>query len=148
MCEAEAKTTRVVKETMLARPGRRFALPGSLLLAAARGGGAGSIGRMDAVFTALGDPIRRRTLERLSRGGTVTASAIASKLPISRQAVAKHLAALHEADLVTSDRVGRETRYALRPESLDDAARWIQTVGADWDDRLEALRRSLERRRS
>jgi DNA-binding transcriptional ArsR family regulator len=101
---------------------------------------------MDIVFTALGDPIRRRALERLSRGGTVTASALAAKLPISRQAVAKHLSALQEADLVTSDRVGRETRYTLRPEPLDDAARWIQTVSAEWDDRLEALRRSLERR--
>jgi len=138
----------MLKQTMLPRPGRRFAWRTSLLLGAARSGGAGSLGRMDAVFTALGDPIRRRTLERLSRGGTVTASALAAKLPISRQAVAKHLAALHEADLVTSDRVGRETRYALRPEALDDAARWIQTVGADWDDRLEALRRSLERRSS
>jgi DNA-binding transcriptional ArsR family regulator len=103
--------------------------------------------RMDAVFTALGDPTRRRVLERLSRGGTVTASGLAAKLPISRQAVTKHLAALHEARLVSSDRVGREARYTLRPEPLDDAAHWIQTVSAEWDDRLEALRRSLEKRR-
>jgi DNA-binding transcriptional ArsR family regulator len=101
---------------------------------------------MDAVFTALGDPTRRQVLERLSRGGTVTATGLAARLPISRQAVAKHLAALHEANLVSSDRVGRETRYELRPEPLDDAARWIQTVSAEWDDRLEALRRSLARR--
>jgi DNA-binding transcriptional ArsR family regulator len=116
------------------------------MMAAACGGGVSPRRRMDAVFTALGDPVRRRVLERLSRGGTVTATGLAAKLPISRQAVAKHLLALRDADLVTSDRIGRETRYALRPEPLDDAARWIQTVSAEWDDRLEALRRSLERR--
>jgi DNA-binding transcriptional ArsR family regulator len=102
--------------------------------------------RADAVFSALADPTRRRMLTRLSRGGTVTATGMAEKLPMSRQAVAKHLAALREAGLVTTDRVGRETHYRLRPEPLDDAARWIQTVSADWDHRLEALRRSLEKR--
>lgn len=109
--------------------------------------GSGPVKRMDAVFAALGDPTRRRVLERLSRGGTVTATGLAAKLPITRQAVSKHLGALHEADLVDSERVGRETRYALKHEPLDDAARWIQTVSAEWDDRLEALRRTLERRR-
>lgn len=102
---------------------------------------------MDAVFTALSDPTRRRVLEKLSRGGTVTASGLASKLPISRQAVSKHLSALHDAELIESDRVGRETRYSLKPESFDGAAMWIQTVSAEWDDRLEAIRRTLERRR-
>jgi DNA-binding transcriptional ArsR family regulator len=102
--------------------------------------------KVDAVFAALADPTRRRVLERLARGGTVTASGVAAKLPISRQAVAKHLAALREAELVKTDRVGRETHYRLRAEPLDDAARWIQTVSAEWDHRLEALRRTLETR--
>ena len=101
---------------------------------------------MDAIFTALGDRTRRGVVERLSRGGTVTATTLAARLPITRQAVSKHLAALEEADLVTADRVGRETHYRLRPDRLTDAARWIQTVGAEWDDRLEALRRTLEKR--
>jgi DNA-binding transcriptional ArsR family regulator len=103
--------------------------------------------RVDPVFNALADPTRRRMLERLARGGTLTASGVAEELPISRQAVAKHLAALHSAKLVSSERVGRETHYRLRPDPLDDAARWIQTVSAEWDHRLEALRRSLETRR-
>jgi DNA-binding transcriptional ArsR family regulator len=103
--------------------------------------------RVDAVFNALADPTRRRMLERLARGGTVTASGMAQKLPISRQAVAKHLAALRSAELVDSERVGRETQYRLHPDSLNDAARWIQTVSAEWDHRLEALRRTLETRR-
>jgi DNA-binding transcriptional ArsR family regulator len=103
--------------------------------------------RVDAVFSALADPTRRRMLERLARGGTLTATGVAEKLPISRQAAAKHLAALRSAKLVSSERVGRETQYRLMPRPLDDAASWIQTVSAEWDDRLEALRQSLETRR-
>jgi DNA-binding transcriptional ArsR family regulator len=102
--------------------------------------------RVDAVFSALADPTRRRILERLAHGDTLTATGVADNLPISRQAVAKHLAALRSAKLVSSERVGRETRYRLHPHPLDDAARWIQTVSAEWDQRLEALRRSLETR--
>jgi DNA-binding transcriptional ArsR family regulator len=103
---------------------------------------------VDAVFDALAEPTRRRVVETLARGGTVTASGLAGELPISRQAVSKHLNALRGAELVTSTRVGRETHYKLRPDPLDEAAHWIQMVSAEWDDRLEALRRSLEKRRS
>lgn len=99
------------------------------------------------MFAALADPTRRRVVETLARGGTVTASGLAEQLPISRQAVSKHLEALRGAELVSSSRVGREMQYKLRPQPLDDAAHWIQTVSAEWDDRLEALRRSLEKRR-
>ena len=100
--------------------------------------------QVDAVFSALADPTRRGVLETLSRGKSVTASGLARDLPISRQAVAKHLASLRRAKLVSSERVGRETVYSLRPEPLEEAATWIERVGADWDRRLEALRRSLE----
>ena len=101
---------------------------------------------VDAIFDALADPTRRRVVETLARGGTVTASGLAAQLPITRQAVAKHLSALQGAELVTSSRVGRETHYKLRPQPLDEAAHWIQMVSAEWDDRLEALRRSMEKR--
>jgi DNA-binding transcriptional ArsR family regulator len=104
--------------------------------------------QVDSVFVALADPTRRRVVETLARGGTVTASSLAAQLPITRQAVAKHLSALRRAELVSVTRTGRETHYKLRPQPLDEAAHWIQMVGADWDDRLEALRRSLEKRRS
>jgi DNA-binding transcriptional ArsR family regulator len=100
------------------------------------------------VFDALADPTRRRVVETLARGGTVTASGLAAQLPITRQAVAKHLSALHGAELVSVSRIGRETHYKLRPQPLDEAARWIQLVSAEWDDRLQALRRSLEKRGS
>ena len=103
--------------------------------------------QVDSVFVALADPTRRRLVETLARGDTVTASGLAEQLPITRQAVAKHLSALRGAELVSSTRVGRETHYKLRPQPLDEAAHWIQMVGAEWDDRLEALRRSVEKRR-
>jgi DNA-binding transcriptional ArsR family regulator len=104
--------------------------------------------QVDSVFVALADPTRRRVVETLARGGTVTASSLAAQLPITRQAVAKHLSALRGAELVSVTRIGRETHYKLRPQPLDEAAHWIQMVSADWDDRLEALRRSLAKRRS
>jgi DNA-binding transcriptional ArsR family regulator len=104
--------------------------------------------QVDSVFVALADPTRRRVVETLARGGTVTASSLAAQLPITRQAVAKHLSALRGAELVSVTRIGRETHYKLRPQPLDEAAHWIQMVSADWDDRLEALRRSLEKRHS
>ncbi|HEX6586910.1 MAG TPA: metalloregulator ArsR/SmtB family transcription factor [Solirubrobacterales bacterium] len=101
---------------------------------------------VDVVFAALADPTRRRVVEKLARGGTVTASGLSNQLPITRQACAKHLNALEGADLVSAARIGRERHYRLRPEPLDEAAHWIQMVSAEWDDRLEALRRSLEKR--
>ena len=103
---------------------------------------------VDAVFDALSDPTRRRVVETLARGGTVTASGLAAQLPITRQAVAKHLSALRGAELVSAQRIGRETHYKLRPQPLGEAASWIQMVSAEWDERLGALRRSLEKRRS
>jgi DNA-binding transcriptional ArsR family regulator len=103
--------------------------------------------QVDEVFLALADPTRRRVVETLARGGTVTASGLASQLPMTRQAVAKHLSALHGADLVSSTRVGRETHYELRPQPLDEASHWIQMVSAEWGDRLESLRLSVEKRR-
>jgi DNA-binding transcriptional ArsR family regulator len=102
--------------------------------------------QVDSVFGALADPTRRRVVETLARGETVTASGLAEQLPITRQAVAKHLSALRGADLVTATRVGRETHYELRPQPLGDAASWIQMVSAEWDGRLDALRRSVETR--
>lgn len=99
----------------------------------------------DAVFSALADPTRRHLLETLSSGEQASATRLAGRLPISRQAVAKHLAALREAELVRADRVGRETLYSLQPEPLIAASDWIATVGAEWDGRLAKLKRSVER---
>jgi DNA-binding transcriptional ArsR family regulator len=103
--------------------------------------------RVDAVFAALADPTRRRVIETLAGGATVTASGLATELPISRQGVAKHLMALRRARLVRAERVGRETRYSLDGTPLEDAARWIARVGAEWDGRLADLQRLVDSRR-
>jgi DNA-binding transcriptional ArsR family regulator len=99
-----------------------------------------------AVFAALADPTRRRVVQSLSAGSTVTASRLAQELPMTRQAVAKHLAALDHAGLVEAERRGRETHYRLTPEPLTEAASWMAAVGGQWDDRLGALRTHLARR--
>lgn len=92
------------------------------------------------MFAALGDPTRRGILEQVSEQGPVTATALAKGLPISRQAVAKHLAQLREAGLVEADRSGRETRFVARPKPLSDLAHWAETTGRRWDRRLAKLR--------
>jgi DNA-binding transcriptional ArsR family regulator len=97
------------------------------------------------VFAALADPTRRRLVETLASRGSASATALAAELPISRQAVSKHLGALGGAGLVSSRRAGRETLYELRPEPLDEAAKWIAQIGAEWEDRLARLKRLVER---
>lgn len=97
----------------------------------------------DAVFEALSDGTRRGLLSRLGEVGEATATELAAELPVTRQAVAKHLAALADAGLVSSARTGREVRYRLTPAPLSDAMAWMATVGGEWDERLAALRRQL-----
>ena len=98
----------------------------------------------DAIFAALADPTRRRMITRLLAEESITATRFASDLPISRQAVSKHLATLEDAGLVRSERVGRETRYALTPEPLGDVATWLAGIEAAWDRRLAALKLHVE----
>ena len=99
----------------------------------------------DAVFAALADATRRSILQAVSERGPLTATTLAAELPISRQAIAKHLALLREAGLVHADRAGRETRFTAQPEVLRDVAAWATTTGQRWDDRLVRLRRQLDR---
>ena len=96
------------------------------------------------VFSALADPTRRRVLGLLGTEGERTATDLADRLPISRQAIVKHLAVLDEAGLVAGRRVGREVRYAVRPEALVATARWMAALANDWDHRLEAVKRLAE----
>ena len=104
--------------------------------------------RTDAVFNALADPTRRALLRAVTERESVTATELAADLPISRQAVAKHLGVLDEAGLVTPTRVGREARYAARPEELSAATRWIDDTTAAWDVRLARLQQRLREKRS
>ena len=98
----------------------------------------------DEVWAAIGDPTRRRMLDLLLIDGTGTATSLSEQLPVSRQAVAKHLAVLDRAGLVAGRRRGREVRYAVRPERLDAAARSMAQVAAAWDTRLAAIKRIAE----
>ncbi len=92
-----------------------------------------------AVFSALADPTRREVVRSLAERPGLTASHLAGELPITRQAVAKHLNALSGAGLVSGRREGRETRYTLTPAPLTEAIDWMAAVGAKWDARLQRL---------
>ena len=98
-----------------------------------------------AVFAALADPTRRQVVQSLSREPDLTASRLAGDLPMTRQAVTKHLAALDRAGLVQGRREGREMRYSLTPAPLAEAMRWMDAVGAQWDDRLGRLAEAARR---
>jgi DNA-binding transcriptional ArsR family regulator len=97
----------------------------------------------DAVFAALADPTRRRLMTLLDDRGPATATQLAMELPVTRQAVQKHLSGLAGAGLVSTERAGREVRYRLTPAPLSDAMAWMATVGAQWDNRLAALQRHM-----
>ncbi|MDX6364345.1 ArsR/SmtB family transcription factor [Streptomyces sp. NPDC058274] len=99
---------------------------------------------VDSVLGALADPTRRQLLDLLAARGEASATTLAERLPVSRQAVVKHLAVLDAAGLVSGSRVGREVRYAVRPAALDATARWMSALAADWDRRLANIKRVAE----
>lgn len=104
-----------------------------------------SDGTVPEVLAAMADPTRRALLDSLAAEGEASATALAAGLPVTRQAVVKHLGVLERAGLVTPRREGREVLYALRPAPLVDAAGWLGGLAADWDARLAAIRRIAER---
>jgi DNA-binding transcriptional ArsR family regulator len=106
--------------------------------------GRGDEARVDAVFHALADPTRRHLVEALAAAPGATATGLASSLPISRQAVAKHLKLLADAGLVCSHRRGREALFELDTEPLGEAVAWIGAIGTEWDRNLTGLRRLLK----
>ncbi len=103
-----------------------------------------AVAAVDSVLVALADPTRRRLLDLLAAQGEATATTLAERLPVSRQAVVKHLAVLDAAGLVAGNRVGREVRYAVRPAALNATARWMAALAADWDRRLANIKRVAE----
>lgn len=104
----------------------------------------GATEAVDGVLAALADPMRRRLLDLLAAQGEATATTLAERLPVSRQAVVKHLGVLDAAGLVSGGRVGREVRYTVRPAALDATARWMAALAADWDRRLATIKRVAE----
>jgi DNA-binding transcriptional ArsR family regulator len=101
---------------------------------------------MTDVFAALADPTRREVLELVALGRARTATELAAELPVTRQAVAKHLAILEGARLVDSAREGRTVRFHATPAPLTDAMTWMAEVGGRWDERLERLRAAAQER--
>jgi ArsR family transcriptional regulator, cadmium/lead-responsive transcriptional repressor len=99
---------------------------------------------IDELWSAIADPTRRRVLDVLLSRGEATATTVAGELPVTRQAVAKHLAVLDRAGLVEARRQGRERRYAIRPQRLDDATRSLAQVAAEWDARIADIKRIAE----
>jgi DNA-binding transcriptional ArsR family regulator len=99
---------------------------------------------MNPVFTALGDPTRRAILELLGRDGPSTATQLADRVGVSRQAAAKHIDVLADAGLARRRKVGRESHVSANLEALDAVTYWIDNVRGDWKRRLDLLAGSLE----
>jgi len=97
------------------------------------------------IFDALGDPTRRRVITELATLGSASSTELARALPITRQAVSKHLDALAEAGLVSAERSGRAVVYRVTPAPFNDAMSWMTDVGSAWDARLAKLRKQVRR---
>jgi DNA-binding transcriptional ArsR family regulator len=95
------------------------------------------------VFAALGDETRWSILAALGEGDA-SASALAGRFPVSRQAIAKHLAVLQEVGLVEPIRVGREIRYRVIGSQLSATAKRLESIGSEWDRRLAAIKEIAE----
>ncbi|MGN9837101.1 ArsR/SmtB family transcription factor [Nonomuraea sp. H19] len=98
----------------------------------------------EELLAAVTEPSRRRLLDVLLALGEATPTALAAELPFTRQAVAKHLAVLDRAGLVEARRDGREVRYTIRPQRLDEAVRAMADVAARWDARLQRIKHISE----
>ncbi|MBO0803444.1 MAG: winged helix-turn-helix transcriptional regulator [Nocardiopsaceae bacterium] len=98
----------------------------------------------DELWSAIGDPSRRQVLDLLVSRGEASASWLAGRVPFSRQAVAKHLAVLEDAGLVSRRKEGREVLYRVQAGRLDQATRAMTEVAAQWDRRLAAIKRLAE----
>jgi DNA-binding transcriptional ArsR family regulator len=96
------------------------------------------------IFAALADPMRRSLLVNLAEYSPKTATQLAREYPITRQGILKHLMVLEAAGLVAVHQEGREKRYTLTPEPLDELEQWLNDIGAKWDERLLRLKTWLE----
>jgi DNA-binding transcriptional ArsR family regulator len=101
-------------------------------------------GSVDEVFVALADPTWRQLLELLGEQAAASATALAGQLPVTRQAVVKHLAILQQSQLVSRHRDGREVVFTVRPERLVAVASWMTSLAASWQDRLQVLKQVAE----
>ncbi len=98
----------------------------------------------DDLWSAVGDPTRRRMLDQLLLEGGGTATSLSDHVPVTRQAVSKHLDVLERAGLVHATPIGRERRYQVDDAQLSRAVAQLSTVGATWDARLRRIKKSAE----
>ena len=98
----------------------------------------------DDLWSAIGDPTRRRMLDLLLVGGEGTATTLGRQLPVTRQAVAKHLGVLDRVGLVRATPAGREKRYRVDEVQLARAVAQLSSVGSSWDARLRRIKRLAE----
>jgi DNA-binding transcriptional ArsR family regulator len=98
----------------------------------------------DELWSAIGDPSRRRVLDLLVRRGAASASGLAGQVPFSRQAVAKHLGVLEQAGLISRHKQGREVLYQVDAERLDQATRAMAEIANQWDRRLNFIKQLAE----
>ena len=98
----------------------------------------------DDLWSAIGDPTRRRILDLLLVDGDGTATSLGEQLPVTRQAVAKHLGVLERVELVHGTAVGREKRYRVDDAQLARAVAQLSAVGSTWDARLRRIRAIAE----
>jgi DNA-binding transcriptional ArsR family regulator len=110
-------------------------------MAAKSGAFAGSA----SIFAALGDETRLGLVARLCSGGPQSIARLTEGLDVTRQAVTKHLLVLADAGLVRGVREGRESRWELEPDRLEEARRHLQRISDEWNRRLEALAAHLDR---
>ena len=96
------------------------------------------------LWSAIGDPSRRQVLDLLVTHGEVSASWLAGQVPFSRQAVAKHLAVLERTGLISRRKQGKEVLYQVQTDRLDQATRAMTDLAAQWDSRLNAIKRLAE----
>ena len=99
---------------------------------------------MSDVFAAVSDPTRRELLERLRLDGPQPITRLAEQLPMSRQAVTKHLRVLEQAGLIVQQPRGRERLHALSGEPLKEVSDWLAPYEAEWDERIDRLKELLE----
>ena len=98
----------------------------------------------DQLWSAIADPSRRRVLDLVVSNGEVSASWLAGRVPFSRQAVSKHLVVLEQAGLISRRKQGREVLYQVEAGRLDQAARAMAELAAQWDRRLGTIKRLAE----
>jgi DNA-binding transcriptional ArsR family regulator len=107
-------------------------------------GESGGNSHHDELWAAIADPTRRLLLDVLLELREATATTLALRMPVTRQAVAKHLATLDRAGLVEGRRHGREVRYAVCADRLDETTRYVARVADQWDRRLDQIKRIAE----